>query len=303
MSYRDYYQLLDVDRSASQEEVQKAFKKLARRYHPDVNKEAGAEDRFKDLNSAYDVLKDPEKRALYDKYGASWKAVSEGRAPPSAGFDFRDLGVDGVNMGGGDLGSIFEELFAAQRGRRRGRARGPSRGADQETSLQLGVQDAFAGGAREIAIQDASTGQVSRLSVKIPAGVANGQRIRLGGKGSAGSAGGTPGDLYLEIQVVPDARFKLEGDDVHVTLPITPWEAVLGTTAAVMTLDTEVRLKIPPGTSSGRAIRLREKGYPKKDGGRGDLYCNVQITVPPEPTDEEKALFEELAAKSTFKAR
>lgn len=321
MSYKDYYEALGVARAASQEELQKAYKKLARKYHPDVNKEAGAEDRFKSINEAYDVLKDPEKRRLYDKYGAAWKAISEGRQPPpgtdQVPFDFQGFGFDGFGGGGAgpggidpnDLSSIFEQFFGGQvegmpgaRGARR-RARGPRRGGDRESVLEIGASDAFQGGSRDLAIRDPDTGQTARLTVRIPGGVRTGQRIRLAGKGGAGAAGGPPGDLFLEVKVVPDARFRLEGDDVYTTLPITPWEAALGTTASLATLDGEVRIKVPAGSSSGRNIRLRGKGYPTKDGGRGDLYATVQIVVPESLSDRERELFEQLQQASSFHAR
>ncbi|UJR81257.1 DnaJ C-terminal domain-containing protein [Sandaracinus amylolyticus] len=311
MSYKDYYEALGVSRSVTQDELQKAYKKLARQYHPDVNKEPGAEDRFKSINEAYDVLKDPEKRSLYDKYGPAWKAISEGRQPPpgteNVHFDFGDLGGFGAQgFDPNDLGSIFEQFFGGQvegmRGARR-RPRGPRRGDDRETVLEIGVSDAFAGGARDLGIRDPETGQTQRLTVRIPGGVRTGQRIRLQGKGGQGSPGAPAGDLYLEVKVVPDARYRLEGDDLYVTLPITPWEAALGATVPLATLDGEVRLKVPAGTSSGRNIRLREKGYPRKDGARGDLYATVQIVVPESLGPREKELFEELQKVSTFRAR
>lgn len=314
MSYKDYYDALGVSRSASQDEVAKAYKNLARKYHPDVNKEPGAEDRFKSINEAYDVLKDPQKRSLYDKYGAAWKAISEGRQPPpgteNVHFDFGDLGgMGGFGAQGidpNDLGSIFEQFFGGQvegmRGARR-RPRGPRRGEDRESVLEIGVAEAFSGGTRDLAIRDPETGQTSRVSVKIPGGVRTGQRIRLAGKGGSGALGGSPGDLFLEIKLASDERFRLEGDDLYVSLPVTPWEAALGATVPLATLDGEVRLKVPPGTSSGRNIRLREKGYPRKDGGRGDLYATVQIAVPASLTPRERELFEELQKVSAFRAR
>lgn len=314
MSYKDYYDALGVSRSASQDEVAKAYKQLARKFHPDVNKEAGAEDRFKAINEAYEVLKDPQKRGLYDKYGPAWKAISEGRQPPpgteNVRFDFGDLGgMGGFGAQGidpNDLGSIFEQFFGGQvegmRGGRR-RARGPRRGEDRESVLEIGVAEAFAGGARDLAIRDPETGGTSRVTVKIPGGVRSGQRIRLAGKGGQGALGGPPGDLFLEMRIVSDERFRLEGDDLYVPLPVTPWEAALGATVPLATLDGEVRLKIPAGSSSGRNIRLREKGYPRKDGGRGDLYATVQIAVPESLTPRERELFEELQKVSAFRAR
>lgn len=317
MSYKDYYEMLGVPRTASQDELQKAYKKLARKHHPDVNKEPGAEDRFKSMNEAYDVLKDPEKRKLYDKYGAAWKAISEGRQPPpgtggeQVRFDFRDFDFGGAggpqSIDPNDLGSIFEQFFGGQvdggrPGRRRARA--PRRGEDRESVLEIGVADAFSGGPRDLGIRDPETGQTTRLTVRIPGGVRSGQRIRLAGKGGPGGAGAPPGDLYLVVKVVSDGRFRLEGDDLYTNLPITPWEAALGTTAALPTLDGEVRLKVPPGSSSGRNIRLRGKGYPREQNGdRGDLYATLQIVVPESLSARERELFEQLQEASAFRAR
>lgn len=314
MSYKDYYQVLGVERSVSQDDLQKAYKKLARKYHPDVNKEPGAEDSFKEVNEAYEVLKDAKKRGLYDKYGSAWKAISEGRQPPPGAeqvrFDFGDFdgfsGFQGGNVDPNDLGSIFEQFFAGQAGARGARAGGRrrpmhARGDDRETTLELGVRDAFAGGSRELRIRDPESGQTTNLTVKIPGGVRSGQKIRLAGKGGSGFNGGPPGDLFLEIRVVDDERFSLEDDELKTTLSIAPWDAALGTTVSLETLDGEVRLKVPAGTSSGRSIRLRGKGYPKKDGTRGDLYAVVQIVVPESLSDEERALFEKLRDTSRFK--
>lgn len=308
MSYKNYYEVLGVSRDATQDDIQKAYRKLARKHHPDVNKAADAEERFKELNEAYDVLKDPEKRRLYDKYGAAWKAISEGRQPPpgteNVRFDFAGFdGFSGASFDPANLGAIFEQFFAGEMpGSTRRRARAPRRGEDHESVLRLGVREAFAGGAREIGIADPETGQVQRLTVRIPPGVRTGQRIRLAGKGAPGR-GGPPGDLYLRVEVVADDRFRIEGDDLYTTLPVTPWEAALGTTVTLQTLDGEVRLKVPPGTSSGRNIRLRDKGYPTKEGGRGDLYATLQIVVPEHLSAKEKHLFEQLQQVSSFRAR
>lgn len=321
MSYKDYYEVLGVSRTASKDDVQSAFRKLARKHHPDVSKDPKAEDRFKEINEAYGVLKDDEKRALYDKYGPAWKAISEGRQPPPGAenvrFDFGD-GFEGA-----DLGSIFEQFFAQQQaggfggqgfggqgfpggfagggfgGRQR---RQPSRGADVEASLELGVEEAFRGGPRELGLRDES-GNVQKLTVKIPAGVRHGQKIRLKEKGQRGPMGGPTGDLMLEVKISPSDHFRLEGEDLHTSIAVAPWEAALGATVEVPTLDGEVRLKVPAGTSSGRQIRLRGKGYPRADGERGDLFATVQIKVPSELGERERELFEELAKVSSWKPR
>ncbi len=318
MAYKDYYEVLGVQRGASEDEMQKAFRGLARKWHPDRNKDPKAEDRFKEINEAYEVLKDEKKRALYDQYGPAWKAISEGRQPPpgaeNARFDFGDLGgAQGIDPN--DLQSIFEQMFAGGgqmgggfggipgMGGFGGRAqrRQPTKGRDLESTIELGVGEAFRGGSREIGISDAQSGETSRITFKIPAGVRDGQRIRLAGKGHPGARG--PGDLYLTVKLAADEHFRFEGDDLVTPLVVAPWEAALGTVAALATLDGEVKLKVPAGTSSGRRIRLRGKGYPTANGERGDLYAAVEIAVPDTLGDREKELFEELAKVSSFKPR
>ena len=323
MSYKDYYQILGVERDAAQDVIQKAFRKIARKNHPDVNKDPKAEDRFKEANEAHEVLKDPEKRRLYDQYGSAWKAISEGRQPPPGTERVRyDFGGDGAGFQGvdpNDLGSIFEQFFSGgmaggmggmpqgmggipgMRGRASRRPR-PRAGVDAEGRLELGVAEAFAGGTREIGFSTGE-GTSSRVTLKVPPGVRAGQKIRLTGKGGEGVLGGPAGDLYLEVHVIPDERFSLEGDDVILHLHVSPWEAALGATVAVATLDGEVRLKVPAGSSSGRRIRLKERGYPKASGGRGDLYVEIAVVVPTELGEDERRLFEELAKVSKFDPR
>jgi curved DNA-binding protein len=303
VSYKDFYQLLGVERTASQDEIQKAFKKLARKLHPDVNKEPGAEERFKEVNEAYEALKDPEKRKLYDKYGASWKAISEGRQPPPGAqqFDFRDFGGMG-GMDPNDMSSIFEQFFGATQTRGGRRGRGPRAGQDHETQLALTVREAYEGGPRELTLRDAD-GEVTRLTVKIPSGVRAGQKIRLAGRGGPGTGGGPAGDLLLEVKLLSNDEFRFDGDDLYTPLRISPWEAALGAKVQLRTLDGEVAIKVPAGSSSGRNIRLREKGYPKADKSRGDLYATILVAVPESLTGEEKELFERLASTSRFDPR
>ena len=315
MAYKDYYEVLGVQRGASGDELQKAFRKLARQYHPDRNKDAKAEDRFKEINEAYEVLKDDKKRGLYDQYGPAWKAISEGRQPPpgaeNAYGDFSGFG-GAQGMDPNDLQSIFEQMFAGQAqggfgggipgmGGFGGRAqrRQPAKGRDLESTIELGIGEAFQGGSREIGIQDGS--ETTRITFKIPAGVRDGQRIRLAGKGHPGARG--PGDLYLTVKLVADDRFRFEGADLVTRLAVSPWEAALGATVPVATLDAELKLKVPAGTSSGRRIRLRGKGYPQEGGERGDLYAVIEIAVPESLSDREKELFEQLAKESTFAPR
>jgi curved DNA-binding protein len=310
VAYKDYYSVLGISRSASADEIQQAYRKLARKYHPDVSKEKDAEQRFKELGEAYEVLKDEQKRKLYDQYGDQWKAVSEGRAPPPSaqgnvdfeGFRSEDFDPQEFN----DVGSLFESFFG---GGFRGGARGGARrqwssgGADREATLELGVEEAFHGGERSLQLMDAESGEQKRYNVKIPAGVRPGQRIRLAGEGNRGAGGGPPGDLYLHVVLRATERFRLEGDDVYTSLPVTPWEAGLGATVGVTTLDGEVRVKVPAGSSTGRKIRLRGRGYGKADGPRGDLYAEIRIEVPATLEAEERQLLERWSQLSKFNPR
>jgi curved DNA-binding protein len=299
VSYQDHYATLGVDRTVSEADLQKAYRKLAKKYHPDVSKEPDAEEKFKQVQAAYEVLKDPEKRKLYDQYGDSWKAVSEGRQPPpGAGdvqFDFSNFGFDGAS---GDIGSIFEQVFGGA-GFRRGGRRSSSRPApprSEETTLTLRIREAFAGGPRELSWVDARTGERRRVTVQIPPGVRDGQKIRLAKQAASG------GDLYLKVELVDDPPFRFENEQLVTTLRIRPDEAVLGASVPLALLDGQVRLKVPPGSSSSRRIRLKGKGYPTKEG-RGDLYAEIEIVVPPAPSDEERELYERLAELSTFDPR
>ena len=308
MAYKDYYQALGVPRSAAEDDIKQAYRKLARKYHPDVSKEKDAGQRFKDVNEAYDVLKDPKKRALYDQYGEAWKAVAEGHAPPRGAERAReDFGAAGFNPEEfSDMGSAFDAFFGGGRFRR-GQRGGwqtqawPAASADQEAAIELSVEDAFRGGERSIALLDPDTGERRQYTVRIPAGVRAGQRIRLAGQ--AGKASDIAGDLYLNVQLRPSARFRLEGDDVHTVLPVAPWEAALGSTATLGTLDGNVRVKVPPGSSSGRKIRLKGKGYPSMHGTLGDLYAEIRVDVPAALDPEERRLVEQWAEISKFKPR
>jgi curved DNA-binding protein len=316
MAYKDYYQVLGIPRTASEDDVKQAYRKLARKYHPDVSKEPGADQRFKDVNEANDVLKDAKKRALYDQYGDAWKAAAEGHAPPpGADRAAQDFGAQGFEFDPrdlGDLGSVFESFFRGQNARG-GRASQsgfggswppeswPDVGADREATIQLSVEDAFRGGERSISLLDGASGEQRTYKVRFPPGVRAGQRIRLAGQG--GRAADGAGDLYLRVQLEPSERFRLEGEAVHTVLPITPWEAALGATVTLRTLDGSVRIKVPAGSSSGRKIRLEGKGYPGANGARGDLYAELRIEVPAELGAGERELLERWAALSKFNPR
>jgi curved DNA-binding protein len=302
VAYRDYYEALGVPRDASTEDIRRAYRKLARQYHPDVNKEPDAEDRFKEISEAYEVLRDPEKRERYDRLGANWKAGED--VSGAAGFGgfgqqggFEDVRVDfGTGgFGGGDFSDFFESFFSGSRGRRRtaGLDGFSTRGSDQEATLELTLEEAAAGGTRRMSLADGRS-----YEVKIPAGVRDGQLIRLAGEGGEGVGGGPAGDLLLRVRIKPHPRFKVRDRDLYVTLPLTPWEAALGASIEVPTLTGTTQVKVPPGSSSGRRLRLRGQGLPG-----GDLYATVSIKVPKQLSKKERDLFEELAKVSTFNPR
>jgi curved DNA-binding protein len=310
---RDFYDVLGVDRSASAEELQRAFRTLARRYHPDVNSDPAAEERFKEINEAYHVLADPDSRARYDRFGPDFRQVREdagarrggagtgdwtstgggtstGRPRRTAGARSSSINVEDL-FGRGD----FDDLFGAWR------ATGPIRGADQEAELELGVAEAFTGGQHRIALGGPS-GQRS-YEVTVPPGVTDGQRIRLSGQGGQGAEGGPPGDLYLRVRIRPDEHYRVDGRDIYVDAPLAPWEAALGATVPILTPGGEVKLKVPAGSSSGRRLRLSGEGMPNRRGRPGDLYAELRIVVPHRLRKRERELFEELARESPFDAR
>jgi curved DNA-binding protein len=308
-----------VERGATPAEIQRAYRKLARTYHPDVNKDPGAEERFKEISEAYDVLSDPETRRRYDAFGPDFRQVPDGvdpetwaraRAGAGAGAGSgrqgraREQPAGGERVwfssGLGDEDLDLDDLLGGFFGGARRRGRGPVRGADQEVELELSVEEAYRGGRRSISLSGPDGSR--NLEVDIPAGVTDGQRIRLAGQGGQGT-GAAAGDLYLVVRIAPHRRYRLEGRDIHVDLPLAPWEAALGASVAVDTPGGEAKLRVPPGSSSGRRLRLRGRGLPNPRGSPGDLFAQVRIMVPPKPTDEERRLFQELAAVSTFDPR
>lgn len=315
MEFKDYYTTLGVAKTATPEEIQRAYRKLARKYHPDINKAPGAEDTFKEVGEAYEVLKDPDKRAKYDRYGAAWKMAQQSGGAPPPGYEdvWVDMGQGGAEgFGGfGDFSSFFEQLFGSGRRRgaeRRDRAAGApdwqwewaAPGEDQEAGLSLTLEEAARGGQRELSLTDPATGQVKTYMVNIPSGIRSGQRIRLAGQGARGRSGAPAGDLYLHVHIVPHPTFRLEDTDLYTTLAVTPWEAALGAEVKLPTLEGSVQVKIPPGSSSGRKIRLRGKGFPEPKGSAGDLYAEIRIVVPKHLSAQERRLFEELAKVSHF---
>ena len=315
---RDFYEILGVSRTATQDEIQRAYRKLARANHPDVNKDPGAEERFKEISEAYDVLSDPETRRRYDAFGADFRRIPDDVDPDTWNRAAAGAGGRGSRAGAGrragrgptaDTGFTagfgedinLDDLFGGMFGGRAGRGWGPIPGADQEAVIELTVEEAYRGTRRSVTLEGG--GETRTLEVTIPAGVTSGQRIRLAGQGGRGTEGASAGDLYLIVRIAPHPKYRVEGRDLYVELPLAPWEAALGTTAAVDTPDGEAKVKVPAGTSSGRRLRLRGRGLPNPRGKPGDLFAEVRIVVPKELSAQERRLFEELAAKSTFDPR
>jgi curved DNA-binding protein len=292
MQYKDYYEVMGLARDASQDEVKRAYRKLARKFHPDVSKEADAEARFKELGEAYEVLKDPEKRAAYDRMGADWKAGQDFRPPPGAseGFGFGDAGFADEGGQGGEFSDFFEQLFGRQ-AHARGRGGGPGpngfavHGQDQHARVLLDLEDVFRGVRRTISlatpVSDAQGHvdvQERTLEVEIPRGMREGQHLRLAGQGAPGFGGGPPGDLYLEIAFRPHPHYRVDGRDLYLDLPLAPWEAALGATVQAPTPEGPVQLTVPAGSSAGRKLRLRGRGIPGTTPG--DLYVVLTIALP-----------------------
>jgi curved DNA-binding protein len=298
VGFRDYYETLGVGRDATAEEIRAAYRRLARQYHPDLNKDAGAEDKFKEVSEAYEVLSDPQKREQYDQLGASWRSGDDVSGAEGFGGGGRP-GASGVefDFGTGDFSDFFESLFGSRRPRPE--TDGFSlRGRDQEATLELSLEEAAVGGRRRFSLADGREYQTN-----IPAGVADGQRIRLAGKGESGVGDGPPGDLFLRIQLRPHPNFRLEGRDLYVDLALSPWEAALGAQVPVPTLSGSSQVRVPEGSPSGRKLRLRGQGMPSTGGDQGDLYATVKIDVPRQLTTEEREAFERLRSVSSFNPR
>lgn len=316
MKYRDYYQIMGLARDASPDDIKRAYRKLARKYHPDVSKEADAEARFKELGEAYEVLKDPEKRAAYDRLGADWRAGQEFRPPPDwgAGFEFSGPGFSGGM--GGQFSDFFESLFGGGFGP--GAGFGPSpghggrhfhaRGEDSHAKIAIDLEDAYQGATRNISLSHSEAGRDGRprlaernLQVRIPKGVRQGSRIRLAGQGGAGRGQGAAGDLYLEVEFHPHPFYRVEGRDVYLDLPLAPWEAALGATVHAPTPGGPVALKIPPGSAAGRKLRLPGRGIPGEPPG--DFYAVLQIALPPADSEAARELFRRMEQELPFNPR
>lgn len=317
MEYKDYYKVMGVERDASQEEIKRAYRKLARKYHPDVSKEPDAEQRFQDVQEAYEVLKDPEKRTAYDQLGANWREGQDFRPPPG----WEGQGPGGFRYSGNvseedarAFSEFFEELFGG--GRRHGHAGGGpgfggfgaefggggargfgegafhGRGQDHVARIEVPLQVAFSGGQQRITLPAQDGKEPRSLNVRIPAGVTDGQNIRLGGQGGAGVGKGGSGDLYLEVRLKPHPVFRVDGRDVHVDLPVAPWEAALGATVNVPTLGGEVETRIRPGARSGQRMRLKGRGLPGTPAG--DQYLHLQVVAPQPKDEDERKLYERM---------
>jgi len=312
VKYKDYYAILGVRRDASVDEIKKAYRKLAQKHHPDVSKDSKAEEKFKEIAEAYQTLKDPEKRAAFDQLGSGYKPGEEIRPPPDweRQFQERHPGNGGFSFDDLDLGDLFESLSSRGRGAGRSRANVRFPGEDYEVTVKLPLEDAYRGTQVDLNLSvpeyDAQ-GRMRRvpktIKARIPKGATDGQRLRLRGQGGKGANGGRDGDLYLNIALQPHPLFRPSGHDLFLDLPLAPWEAALGATVEVPTLSGAVNLKIPPGTTTGRKLRLGKKGLPKPDGAEGDLYAIVQIVNPAELTERERELFKQLAEASKFNPR
>jgi curved DNA-binding protein len=322
MEFRDYYKILGVERSATADQIKTAYRRLARKYHPDVSKEPNAEARFKEMQEAYEVLRDPEKRAAYDQLGSDWKSGQPFRPPPDwgSGFEFsgRPAGAGatgrrpaGAAAGGGhfaeaDFSDFFASLFGG--GSPFAGAAGRADGRDHHARIDITLEEAYRGTVRTLELkrpevrQDGSVEMGSHaVRVAIPAGVSEGQLIRLAGQGEPAHGGGSPGDLYLETHILPDKTFTLDNRDVTITYPVTPWEAALGASVTVPTLGGPVEMRIPPGAQSGQKLRLRGRGLPGQPAG--DQYVQLKVVLPRADSPQAKALYEEMRAKLDFDPR
>lgn len=312
MEFQDYYKTLGVARDATAEDIKKAFRKLARKFHPDVSKESDAEPRMRQLNEAYAVLSDPGKRAAYDQLGRGYQPGQEFRPPPDwdTGFEFSSRGFSPQEES--DFSDFFAELFGHVRGRHRGfHAHGgsfQSRGVDHHAKVLLDLEDAFTGATRQLSLRLPSMdaqGVVQlrsrTLSVKIPKGVREGQLIRLAGQGAPGMGGAPAGDLFLEVHFNPHDRLKVKGRNLHLTLPVAPWEAALGAVVPIDLPGGELKVRIPPGAQSGSELRVRGKGIPANPPG--DLLLDIEVVLPPANTPKARELYETMARELAFNPR
>lgn len=308
MEFRDYYDILEVTREATADEIKRAYRKMARKFHPDISKEPNAEERFKQVGEAYEVLKDVEKRAAYDQLGENWQAGQDFRPPPDwdQGFEHGGTGFDDAQFS-----DFFESLFGRGRsgdGHAHRQNDFHMRGADSHAKVLIGVEDAFRGTSRTLTLKHPQMGADGRtqlnertLNVRIPKGVRQGQHIRLAKQGGAGIGAGEPGDLYLEVDFSTHPFFHVEGKDVYLDLPVAPWEAALGAKINIPTPDTRLDLKIPANSGAGKKLRLKGKGIPAKDPG--DLYAVLRIALPPADSASAEKAYREFEQASNFNPR
>jgi curved DNA-binding protein len=296
MKYKDYYKILGVARGASEDEIKKAYRKLARKYHPDVSKEANAKEKFQEVSEAYETLRDKEKRAAYDSLG-SYRPGQDFRPPPDW-FDRFGAG-QAEDLREVDLSDLFESMGIFGRARRAGSGGRTVQfpGEDYEVAVRLSLEEAYRGAERELQIGSRT------IRTRIPRGATDGQRLRLRGKGGPGVHGGPPGDLYLHIALDPHPLYRVSGHDLDIEVPVAPWEAALGAEIEIPTLEGKVSMKVPPGAKGGQKFRLAGKGLPKPNGGAGDLYAVLNIVVPDTLSEREKKLYEELREASRFNPR
>lgn len=306
MEYKDYYNILGVARDATAEDIKKAYRRLARKYHPDVSKEKDAEERFKAVGEAYDVLSDPKKREAYDQLGNQWQAGEQFTPPPGWQYE-TGFGGGGEGFAQGDpeaFSDFFSQLFGGGGFQhRRSHARGPMRGEDIHARLNISLEEAFHGGMKDVTLTTSSNGHAAKtLRVKIPKGVLPGQQIRLAGQGGTGFHGGPAGDLYIEIEYAPHPLFTVDNKaDIFLKVPITPWEAALGATISVPTLGGHVEVKIPADSQTGKKLRLKGRGIPAKTPG--DQYLLLEIMTPPAHAEAAQALYKKMAAELPFNPR
>ena len=303
MEFKDYYKIMGVARDATQDDIKRAYRKLARKYHPDVSKEKDAEARFKEVGEAYEVLKDEEKRAAYDQLGANWQQGQDFRPPPdwNTGFEFKGGGFTGGDSA--EFSDFFESLFGRSGfggGRAGGRGGFHAQGQDRHARVLIDLEDAFTGATRAISLRvpevDPQGHVVTRertLNVTIPKGIRAGQHLRLAGQGTPGVGQGPAGDLFLEVEFRPHKLYRVEERDVYLDVPVAPWEAALGAAVKVPTPSGTVEMKIPPGSAAGRKLRLKGRGLP--GATPGDFYVVLQIAVPPAETAAAKALYAKMA--------
>lgn len=311
MEYRDYYQILGVERGADQDAIKRSYRKLARKYHPDVSKESDAEAKFKELNEAYEVLKDPEKRAAYDQLGNNWQAGQDFRPPPGwdQGFEFHGGGYTQVDPE--QFSDFFESLFGrggfGSQGFQHAGARA-RRGENTHAKILIDLEDAYKGATRTLTLRHSEFGSDGRpqvrernINVKIPLGITPGQQIRLSGQGEAGLGGAGAGDLYLEVEFKPHALYHLDGKTVYLDLPVAPWEAALGATVRAPTPTGAVDLRIPPNSRAGSKLRLKGRGLPSKEPG--DFFVVLQIALPPADSETAKTAYRQMEKAFNFEPR